>query len=174
MGYNEFKFGILSRPLYETWAETSNKQFEKDLFSKKQMPDNKVEGNESAGSPAGSLRTQSKADIQHSEEESVGLTPIERHASQFLPRDLRRRKNSLFTAPQSMRKNSLFATPQGMRKKSPFASPQPMYADNNQPHIPAGTAAVLRSIEQDDDNDLPVALKRVASRRISVTSQSRK
>lgn len=161
VGYNEFRYGFLSRPLYETWAELSAKQFDEDMSRSKEDESSESPPSDRSRSHDGNLgsstgikpkRTKNVVDDDddldpqpepqpYEPPQFLGqygqtMSPLERQATLELPKTLRKRKNSLFRVSPLQNENFGWSNRQAIS----------------------------------ESEELPVSLKRIVSRRHSVVS----
>lgn len=163
VGYNEFRYGFLSRPLYDNWAEASTKQFDEKISKLKSQ--NTTEESSSlveaatsdnvTGFSTGTRQASYNLDEpgqpksyepQYLVQLGDSMAPLERRATLEFPKKFRKRKNSLIVVQPSMAIDGGIAQPYITSLDTSGASP-----------------AMLQTFSE--TNELPVSLKRVISRR---------
>lgn len=155
VGYNEFRYGILSRPLYQTWAEGSAKVFDEKVSpTKPEEPQAYEPSTNNTAYTSGTNRWNEAAnESSFLGEPGLGLqqmpmASLERKATLEYPAMFKKRKNSVVMHPTP---NSGLAQPRIYNR--------PLQSIGN---------------EDDEDTELPVTLKRVISRRYSISSHHSK
>ncbi|CAR23885.1 uncharacterized protein KLTH0F02552g [Lachancea thermotolerans CBS 6340] len=165
VGVNEFKYGFLSRPLYEDWAAEAALKFDK--FFEKGAPrkrgavskSNKAENNR----PTHPLTPTTSRDSDHDTDEFERDMPV---ALNNTPSVKSEASEDLDLARIASRKSGLKKLPSGFRKRAFSIS------SRNNPEEQINPLSKLRtlgkgeieeesSLESDSDEELPLALKKM-------------
>lgn len=196
VGYNEFKYGILSQPLYETWADGSSKTFDEQMAHanykppptpppasdpQQQHPDQQQQHGDTTGaafpwnkaflSPAASSTAASTpGNSTPPPPAAAGPDPepieLDEHIdSARFPSKVRQRKSSVVVTDGAY---TGIAKPHAAHyhryhRRSAMASGEAGYS--------RGSGVYRGDDDGDDDTELPVTLKRVITRRFSVSSR---
>lgn len=174
VGYNEFRYGFLSRPLYNSWAELPTKQFNERIAKRHESVGQGMHSTSSYSSMASSggeldlatgLSTRTADAYSHPNEADqadynpqyisqgvAAMAPLERRVTLEFPKVFRKRKNSLIIIPASPSEG--------------IAQPHLATSTSYRPAIPPSLPSLSQHLMESEE--LPVSLKRVVSRRRSI------